>query len=214
MLETGTRIFFSAPATSGNRVLYPAEVMQISHNLYAYTAEFEEVKKDGFGIEDKQEMLIYYEIDGEFVQQSVQIVTIRQAQTKWLADFTTIGTPTLAERRQHYRVSTLMFDLTVKIASDNNCPLVDVSATGFSIASTDSYDIGKVVDVALSYENKQYLGIARFRNCRKLADGRIRYGLYAIGNKNPDNNLIEGLEHITSSVQRKQLQRALVTNTG
>jgi len=61
MLHIGAKMFFGIADKLNNRVLYPAKVTEVSQNICACTAEFEEVNDDGFCIENGQEMPIYYE---------------------------------------------------------------------------------------------------------------------------------------------------------
>ena len=214
MLHIGAKMFFGIADKSNNPVLYPAKITEVSQNICACTAELEEANDDGFVIENGQEMPIYYEFEHEFTQQAAQIVDVRENEGKLVADFTTMGQPVSAERRQCYRVSTLISELTATIASDDICPLVDVSVTGLSTISSQNYRIGTIVDVTLLYENQQYTGAASIQSIRELSGDQIRYGLHAINDKNPNDNLARGLGRICTTIQQQQLRRmAAAANT-
>jgi hypothetical protein len=207
MLHIGAKMFFGIADESNNRVLHPAKVTEVSQNICACTAELEKVNGDGFVIENGQELPIYYEFKHEFTQQAAQIVDVRENEDKLIADFTTIGKPVSAERRQCYRVSTLVSELTATIAPDDVCQLVDVSVTGLSIISNRNYRIGAILDVTLSYEDQQYTGAASIQSIRELSHNKIRYGFHAVNNRNSNDNLAEGLRRICTAVQQQQLRR-------
>ncbi len=201
MLTTDSEIFISVPDEPHEPILCPAKVVEVSKGTY--TTELKEERS----LEPGEESLIYYKIKGEFMQRMAQISAIRQTVSATLVLFKTLSDPVSAERRQCYRVSTLMADLKARIGSEEKCSLVDVSFTGFSIIAIQRYEIGKIVPVTLRYEDQEYEGRACVKSTKELSKGRIRYGLHGIEDKKTDNNLQVGMKHINLAMQRLQLRR-------
>ncbi len=48
--------------------------------------------------------------------------------------------------------------LTVELGDEPNCPLLDVSCSGFSVFARQNRDIGSVVDAVFSFESVEYGG--------------------------------------------------------
>ena len=115
-----------------------------------------------------------------------------------------VGGSVLKERRQHYRVSTVMIDLRAKVGADEDCPLQDVSTSSFSVIGRLRHETGTVVDATLSYKDKHYFVSARIQNVETLSSARIRYGLQCIDDKIARGTLARGLQRISMAIQRQQ----------
>jgi len=215
MLTSGTSIFIRVAGKSEEGVLHPALVVDNTEDIF--TAETKHpgelpdqvaiVEEVDLLVEAGQEVIVYYEFHRKFMQQPVRIETVVATDNKTIIGFRPLGKPVSAERRQCYRVSTLTSELGARLGEDDECQLADVSASGFSVLSTAKYDIGKVVQVEIEYDGKKFVGTACVQGAREVTQGRIRYGLHGIEDKDSEDNLIGGLVHINMKVQREQLRR-------
>lgn len=122
-------------------------------------------------------------------------------------EFELTGEPASAESRQHYRVSTVMSDLTAKLGSEDACQLLDVSARGFSVVASEKYSVGAVVDATLRFEGRALPGQVCIQSVRELNKGKIRYGLHPVGDPDVGGDVFKLLHRICMTVQREQLQR-------
>lgn len=107
-----------------------------------------------------------------------------------------------AENRECYRVSTMFRTITASFGDRDDCPLVDVSPTGFALISPADYGIGKTLEATIQYGGVEYSGRTCIYSKRILKDGRIRYGVNCI-----DKTYRDALQHITMDLQRQQLRR-------
>jgi hypothetical protein len=170
-----------------------------------YTAEVEE---EDLVFEEGQQILIYYcQKQREFVQQTARVDTVTRTDLKPILGFETTSEPVSAERRQSYRVSTVMSDLTAKLASEDACPLLDVSMTGFSVIAAKGHPLGSVVEATLRYDDEQYTGTVCILSIRELKTGQTRYGVHCMDDKKSGGNIQKGLRHMSMTIQRQQLRR-------
>lgn len=118
-----------------------------------------------------------------------------------------------AENRQCYRVSTAVSPaVSASLNEGSPCPVMDVSATGFSVLADTELRQGQVVRAVLDHEQQQCNGTAIVQSVKTLPDGTTRYGLHCAGNENTNGNLLKGLQRISAALQRQQLRR--MTGTG
>jgi hypothetical protein len=210
MLSLNAGLFFRLPADSEKRVLRPATVTSIEHDVY--TAELEE---HDLPVEAGQDLLIYHEIRRTFVQQPAHIEAViapvtdedPEARPHTLVAFRTTGQPVSADSRECYRVSTVMADMVAQVGDEPDCPLLDVSATGFSVLSGQSFDVGSMVDVSLWHEGVRFTGRACVQSLREMSKGRIRYGFHCAQERSGNSVLAKGLQQISLAVQRQHLRR-------
>ena len=202
-MNTNTKIFFKVPVANNEFTLYPATIAEVTDDIY--TAQLDDYKADGLTFEEGQEIFICFETRREFMQQAAQIDSVTLVDFTWKINFKTTGQPVSAERRQCYRVATLMLDMTAKVGPEDHCQLVDVSATGFSVIAVQQYDVGAVLPVILYLDDQQFDGQASIQSVRELGPGKFRYGLHGVSGES--DNLDQGLKHINMSVQRLQLRR-------
>jgi len=201
MLSTDTGIFIRFPSQSDERTLHPATIVEV--HAGGYTAELEEPLQ----IEPNQEVSVYFERRREFMQQPARIDAVIPGDDCVAVGFALTGEPVSAESRQCYRVTTVSDDLTAIIDDYDQCQILDISATGFSISSVHSYNIGAKVNVVLNYEDQDFQGTATIQSVTELSKSEFRYGLYCADEKDSLNNLRSALERISAAVQRKQLRR-------
>jgi len=127
--------------------------------------------------------------------------------------FQTTGEAVSAENRQCYRVSTVVASaVSAELNDQQSCPVLDVSATGFSVLCDAELRPGQVVRTKLEHEQQQCSGTAIVQSAKELPDGRTRYGMYCAGNEKSNGDLLKGLQRISASLQRQQLRR--MTGTG
>lgn len=201
MFGGGHGFYIQVPSHSKPQTLYPVKF--IGTNPPTCTAESQEA---GLSLTVGQGILIYFEVGKKFVKQSARIEAVSDDDMPTF-DFVPIGEPVSAENRQQFRVSAVISDLTATLGEENRCKLLDVSASGFSVMSTQAYEISSIVDAALLHDGESYTGRVRIQSIRDLSPDGIRYGLYCVDEKGSNANLEEGLRRMSMDLQRKQLRR-------
>lgn len=202
MLGIGGAFFLQIPDESKRRILHPAKVVGLDGDTY--TAELEEQEPD---IAEGRDVFIFYNAQRDFLQQSARILTILGDEPKPTIEFETIGEPVSAESRQYFRVSTVTAGLAARFGDEEQCPLLDVSCTGFSVISGREHAVGNIVEATLSYLGEEYKGKVSVQSIRELSKGRIRYGLHCVENGGAVANMTRGLQQMTISLQSEQLRR-------
>ncbi len=101
--------------------------------------------------------------------------------------------------------------LAAGLGDEDQCPLLDVSCTGFSVISSRKYAIGTIVEAKLTHEGEEYCGRVSVQSIRDLGKGRIRYGLYCLEDKTFAGNMPRGLQLMTALLQSEQLRRLAAT---
>ncbi|MCK4874147.1 MAG: hypothetical protein KAS72_15600 [Phycisphaerales bacterium] len=186
------------------RILHPGTIVEYEAGIHTaiFTAE-------DFTPQADQEVLVYFDCGKGFMQQPARINVVMQDDEEVRIAFETTGEPVSAESRQCYRVSTLLSDLTATFQDEPECPLLEVSATGFAVLASEVYSIGTTVNTTLSFEDQQYTGKATVQGVKEINPGRIRYGLHCLSGRSGTNDLARGLQAISMTVQRRQLRRQL-----
>jgi hypothetical protein len=201
MLKTESVIFFNLPDVSEERVLHRAKIMTEKENLY--TAELEE---GGLDLKDEMGLFIYFKTDRQFMRQAARIGSVIESESNTLVEFETIGEPFSAESRQALRISSMGADLKATFGAEENCDVVDVSATGFAVYGTEEHAIDSQVEATLFFEGETFKGTVSVMAVVKRK-GRIRYGVHCSDDPKSGNHLKNGLGRITMAIQRKQLAR-------
>ncbi len=199
MLKTESVIFFNIPDVSEERVLHRAKIITAKENLY--TAELEE---EGLDLKDEMGLFIYFKLDRQFMRQAARIGSVTESNT--LVELETIGEPFSAENRQALRISSVGADLKATFGAEENCDVVDISATGFAVYGTKEHAIDSRVEVTLTFEGETFKGAVSIMAVVKRK-GRIRYGVHYIDDPKAGTSLKKGLGRITMAIQRKQLAR-------
>ena len=203
MLTVGNDVFLQLTGDSEDRTLHPSSVVEVTGNVF--TAELEE---DDLAPEAGQEILIYYNLRREFVNQSARIDTVLETepdengQSKVLVGIERTGEPVSAEARQSYRVSTVLAELAVSFGGCDDCPVMDVSPTGFGVISPEKYRVGRIVMVTFQYENLQHTGHVCIQSMRPQRGGRFRYGVHCVSRE-----FQAVTQKISMALQRQQLRR-------
>lgn len=196
-------IFVRFQNESTNRILHPVDVVQVGgpDNLTVKPENPE------LPLEAEQELLIYFEKQRKFMQQPAKVEAILDSEEGVVAAMKTIGEPVSAESRQCYRVSTVLSKLTATFDGVDGCSLRDVSVTGFSVLSKKQYKNGQVIDAEIRFEGKRYTGKTSVQSVTPLEDGVIRYGVNCVKAAASPTELSKGIQQISMSVQRQQLNR-------
>ena len=213
MVPVGHGVFVQFPDEFDRRVLHPATVVGSSDELF--TAQLE---KEAPPFEPDESIILYYQ-KKEFMQQAARVVSVteREPETEDVCaagdecgpvfQFELTGEPASAESRQHYRVSTVMSDLTARLGCEDSCQLLDVSGRGFSVVASQKHSVGEVVEATLRFEGRALPVQVCIQSVRELSKGRIRYGLHPVGNPEVGGDIFKMLHHMGMALQRQQLQR-------
>ena len=202
MLGIGSGFFLQLPNESGHLVLHPAKVIGLEDHIY--TADLE---ANDLIVAVGRDLLIFHEQDREFMQQAAVIRKIPQDDLESVFGFETPGEPCSAENREHYRVSAINSGLTAGFGAERDCPLLDISCTGFSVSASMSYDIGSIVDAGLTHEGKEYSGKVLVQSIRELSKRRRRYGVHCVEIGSSASGMLKGLQEMSMSLQGEQLRR-------
>ncbi|MEE9129217.1 MAG: PilZ domain-containing protein [Phycisphaerales bacterium] len=204
MLSTtpGTGCFVQVPDESSQRILHSAVVQGFATS--AYSAELQE---DAAPLESGQDIFVYYESSGKFARQPARIVVIVDTPSGCTFTFQFTGDAESGETRQCYRVSTIMAAVTATLGDEENCPVVDVSATGFAVIAAEQYMATDIVEATIRFEGETFSGQGRIESVQELSAGRIRYGLHCVDGKATSETLGKGLQQISATVQRQHLRR-------
>lgn len=204
MLSTtpGTGCFVQVPDDSSQRILHTAVVQGFANNTY--TAELQE---DAALLETGEDIFVYYESSGKFARQPARIDLIADTPSGRRFSFQFTGDAVSGETRQCYRVSTIVAAVTATFGGEENCPVVDVSATGFAVIAAEQYKATDIVEATIRFEGETFSGRGRIESAREVGAGRIRYGLHCVDGKATDETLRKGLQQISAAVQRQHLRR-------
>ena len=202
MLTLEKSLFFAVPEKGRERVLHPATIVSINDDIHTATLE-----RGDLSLEEEQEVLVYYEIERQFLMQPARIEAVTMGDPNPSIGFVLCGDPVSADQRECYRVPTAFKMLTAAIGPEASCPLVDVSETGFAAIASKTYAIGSQVDVTLRFESKEFTGRAVVASIDAVAEGEgRRYGFYCAGKLSKSDILARGLRAISLAVQREHLQ--------
>jgi hypothetical protein len=204
MLSTtpGTGCFVQIANESSQRILHSALVEECTDNTY--TAELQE---EAAQLKSGQDIFIYYELRNEFTRQPARIHIIANTPSGRTFTFQFTGDAVSAESRQVYRVSTVMAAVTATFGGEENCPVVDVSATGFAVIAARQYKATDIVTATVRFESEMFSGQGRIESIRELEVDRFRYGLHCVDGKSTNETLRKGLQQISATVQRQHLRR-------
>jgi hypothetical protein len=202
MIKTDSDIFLHIPDDSGERILHPGRVVEVSETFFA--AAFEE---EDLVLEDGMDILIYYEMNRNFMQQAGRIDSVVETEPKIMVRLETTGNPVSAESRECCRASGITADLAAKFGPEDNCRVADVSMTGFALYANKSYKTGNRVEAVLYHGGEALTGTVTIQSVKELPTGKIRYGVYCTNDPKSGSRLKQGLSQVYLAVQRQQLAR-------
>jgi len=216
MLNVGDVIYLRFDLPSRKRVLQPSIVKKILSDGWKLSFENRHhVVKTG------EEKLIYYGSTRSFVQQTVKIEAQSTDGPPFILTLRPIGTPISAETRKENRVSTIGSGLAATIEDEEGCFIQNVSLSGLAMISTRKYPVGRCLEIAIRYENEEYVGkveiqysliginnnLIEIQHGDKLDGAQIRYGLLGVFDTIEGISLQNGLTRITLDVQQRNLKR-------
>jgi len=198
-------VFLQVTDDSEERVLHPVIISKIiGDEGYTYICELD--RKEELSCEEDVAAFIYFEGARTFMQQSIRICSVTEAESKVEITIKTTSDPVSADCRECYRVSTVMLDLTVTVADEEDCPLLDVSASGMSATTTTPLKRGNEIPVRLSYGGQEYAGEVIVQNACERDTGRIRHGFHCVEDRRCGGDLQKGLQVVSTAVQRLLIQ--------
>jgi len=207
MINTGKPVFLQIGDESQDRVLHAGKVLGVADNTY--TCEI--ARKEEISCQEGDAASVYFENDRTFVRQSARICSIAEAESRLEITLETTSDPIFCEIRRCHRVSTVILDITVTVADEKDCPLLDISATGMCAITTSRHKVGAIVPVVLSYDGRKYTGKAMVRSDRELGEGRFRQGFHCVEDHRCRGNLQQGTQKVSASVRRLLISRMSLT---
>jgi hypothetical protein len=216
MLSVDTEIFVQRPEEVTGHILHAARIDAVTNEIYTI-----HLKDCCSSFEVGSEIRLFFELQRKFMQQSARVEALFEStsdeivedgqdaddQTPQILSIVTLGEPASAENRECYRVLTMFTSMTAKIGDEDNCPLLDVSATGFAVMSHEKYESGRMIEVAVYYEGESLEGSVCVQSMRDLGGGQYRYGMHCADRRGSDRALLDGLKKICTDIQRQQLRR-------
>jgi hypothetical protein len=195
MLKTGSDLFIQDPARE-SRFLHRGRVIGVEGARCTV-----QLGAGALDVASQREVLVYFHTEEDFLQQVMEIGD-RGADTLVLCG---VGDPISADQREHERVSTLTADLAARIGEEIDCPVHDLSATGFAAVANAGLAAGQIVDVSLTFEGRCYVGRASVQSIREVGRRRVRYGLRLLtSTSGPGKPLHAELPRISLALQRSQ----------
>jgi len=201
MLKKDDKVFLRLPREDSptKRVLRPGIVIEPESD--AYLIQLEELCP---GIEESTDAFLHFEVARKFLQQSASVVQ-KGLEEPLVIVAQLHGTPVSAEGRQSFRVSCLGSNIKATVADETACEVVDVSATGFAFYGRGDYEIGRRVQVTISYEGKEHKGQGTIQSLRRMTPRMLRYGVHC--SDGTGDTLARSLAAINVAVQSEQLRR-------
>jgi hypothetical protein len=196
MLRTGDNLLLRVPRDTAQPILQLGTVVGVEDNVL--TTEFEVEEMAAAAGED---VLIYFQHDGAFLQQLARIGTIERAAPGPSLGIETQGEPRSAEKRQEQRYATVASELMAELGDDGEpCPLLDISQTGLAVMSSTTFHVSDVIPVTLVHGDARFAGRASVQSARELWEGRFRYGLCCLDSGADGDQLREGTSTIIAAI--------------
>lgn len=203
MLSVGKEVFVQAALESKRRVLHPAKVVVVGEE----EGEFDLWLEEPIEVAADQELLLYYHKKRDFLKMPASVVGDPQTEPDFVFKVKVTGAAVSADQRECYRASTVIAGYTVKFGKEPDCPIMDVSATGFAVKSTQLFVVANTVNATLEHEGVEYSGKVCVQSVREVGRGEIRYGLSCLDTKATGTNLLAGIQKFSLFVQREQAKR-------
>jgi hypothetical protein len=201
VLKKDDKVFLRLPKEDSQqkRNLRPAVVLGVEEDVCVIQLE-----EPAPGLEAELGAFLHFEERRKFVQQSIKVIG-RESGTPAVVSVLLQGSPVSAESRQAFRVSCLSANIKAVVADEAGCDVVDLSTTGFAFYGRVERDIGRRVQVLLSYDGKEYRGQGTIQSSRRMNTGVLRYGVHCTDGKGDD--LARALPTVSLAVQSEQLRR-------
>jgi len=192
------QVFMQTPGLQ-NRVLVPGSVLSVEGNRVI--ARFEPAAA---GIADGAEFILYYEESRRFMKRPVGAREVSAEEEGVTVAFESLGDGVSAEGREQYRVTACGADISAAIGEEMGCVVLDAGGSGIAVWSGQSFAVGKIVDVELTFEGEQFAGLFQVQSVHAVDDELTRYGMLIA----EDSGFLgSSLFRISIALQRQQLAR-------
>ncbi len=202
MLRIGNEVFLQAASESKRRMLHPAKVVGAVEEQFDLW-----MKEPAIEVADDLELLLYYHSKRDFLKAPVTVVGEAQTDPEFVFRVKVTGAPVSADQRQCYRASTVISGHSIRFGKQADCSILDVSATGFAVKTTQLYVVANMVQAVLTHDGVEYAGKVCVQSIRELGKGDIRYGVSCTDEKPSGTNLLAGIQKFSLFVQREQAKR-------
>lgn len=202
-LKAGDRAFLRFDSPSRGRVLRPCVVREVRDSGWALA--FEDRHR---AVETGEEKLVYYERNRDFFQQLVLVKAQSDDGPPFVISVKPVGDTISVGTRREDRVSTRGAGLTATLDDEDSCLIQDVSLSGLSIISTRRYHVGRCLEIAIRYEDEEYVGPMEIQYASALEGGGARYGFLGVFDTSEGRDLQNGLTRMTLEIQQRQLRRS------
>ncbi len=202
MFRIGNEIFLQAATEAKRRVLHAAKVVGVTDEQYQIWME-----EPPIDIETDLELLVYYHHKRDFLKVPATVVGDVQTEPETVFTIDVTGAPVSADQRECYRASTVVAGYEIQFGKHDDCKIMDVSATGFAVTTTQLYVVANTVPASLEHEGVVYSGKVCVQSIRELGKGQIRYGVSCLDEKPSGTNLLAGIQKFSLHVQREQARR-------
>ncbi|MFQ5513095.1 MAG: hypothetical protein ACE5FG_01560 [Myxococcota bacterium] len=201
MLDPERAAFVQIPEASSKRVLHPARVVTVKRECVRLELEDSDLE-----LVEETDVFLYSEVRRKFMQQPARLESVTREDSRLEIELVTTGDPISAESRQHYRVSALAAEIAADLGQETGLPVLDVSATGFSVYAEQRHAVGLSLPTCLHFEGESLSGIAVIQSLDARRPGRLRYGLRCLSEDGREE-LPAALPLINMAVQRQQARR-------
>lgn len=201
---TTPQAFVEISSPSEQRVLHPLSVLARQGNSWTVSS-----LEPGLTIEDDSEVRMYFDLRRQFMQQPAEVKAVRRDEENDTVEIEIElqGNPVSAESRQCFRIITVLSDRWMKFGSEEHCQIVDISATGCALISTQELKGSQCVPSSIEYRGKTYQGNLCVQSTKQLSSGKFRYGLHCTDRSKQEGNLLMALQILSMEIQREQLRR-------
>ncbi len=202
MLKEGSRAFLRFDSPSRGRLLQLGVVHEVRDSGWALAFEHRHR-----AVETGEEKLVYYDRGREFIQQLVLVEAQSSDGPPFVLSVKPIGDALSAGTREEDRVSTRGAGLTATLEDEDSCLIQDVSLSGLAVISTQRYHVGRCLEIAIRYEDEEYVGPVEIQYVSALDGGEARYGLLGVFDTEEGRGLQNGLTRMTLEIQQQYLKR-------
>ena len=142
--------------------------------------------------------LLFHDEDGRLLKRPGVVGEVISAGSEGVAELLLEGAPVGADLRSTARVSTVVVGLGVTVNDEVDCPMLDASAVGFAVLSSQKLEVGQIVAARFTYQRRTYRGNAAVCSARALSAQDFRYGLQCVPELS--GTLVTGLRAVYTGV--------------
>jgi len=171
MLIEGERIFVQSAADAGDQRLRPGMVVKINRKQLGIDLGFSGQQ----GLKKDDEICVYYHSGKGFVVERAAIEKIVKKGGRPLLLVAQSGFSLPAENRLERRFDVERTGLMINV-DQLDCPLLDVSAGGFSVLMRVPFELGQVYEAWINVDGKRFEGRARVASVSQIEPETHRCG--------------------------------------